>query len=365
MSESRDMHAISVVIPAYNAAAFLRETLESVFAQTLPPQETIVVDDASTDATPSIVKELAAGAPIPVKLIRLPRNSGTPAEPMNVGIDAARAECIALLDHDDLMLPENLACKAACLDQHAGIELILSDYEVMAEDGNCRKPVLPWTRESADGACEDGRPMRVLDPADCQVELMARNRLGVSCSNYFFRKSVWQRLGGFSKAAGVATDLDFLLRAISVPIAWLDAVLFRKREHRANLWRPSVPNILDCLRVRQRWLDEQSAGRALDRMRELRRLSVTDTREWAWEMYWRRQWEAWHELRHALRDYADIPEIQRLLAFKPYPRWMYPLRDSAERLWSKCFGCRSARQSPSPGRIAPACDRSKGMRTIP
>ena len=82
---------ISVVIPAFNSAAFIRETLESVFAQTQLPVEVIVVDDASSDDTPTIIKGLADKAPVPLRLIEMPRNSGSPAMPMNVGIEACAA----------------------------------------------------------------------------------------------------------------------------------------------------------------------------------------------------------------------------------------------------------------------------------
>ncbi len=54
---------VSVVIPAYNTSRFMRGTLGSVFTQTRMPDEVIVVDDASTDGTPAIVREMAAGRP--------------------------------------------------------------------------------------------------------------------------------------------------------------------------------------------------------------------------------------------------------------------------------------------------------------
>ena len=83
--------SISVVIPAYNSASFMRETLASVFAQRRQPDEALVVDDASTDGTLALVRELAVTASVPPRLIELPKDMGGPAAPMNVGIEAARS----------------------------------------------------------------------------------------------------------------------------------------------------------------------------------------------------------------------------------------------------------------------------------
>ena len=96
---------ISVVIPAYNASAFLPRCLESVFAQTLKPDEVIVVDDGSTDNTGSVAAELGA------KVV-LQENSG-PSAARNTGIQNAAGEWIALLDADDLWAPEKLELQAA------------------------------------------------------------------------------------------------------------------------------------------------------------------------------------------------------------------------------------------------------------
>src|SRR5947209_5899283 len=96
---------LSVVIPTYNGAAFIEDALASVFGQTRQPEEIIVVDDASQDATASIVQCMAERAPLPVKFIRLGRNSGGPAHPINVGIAAASSEFIAVLDQDDVYDP--------------------------------------------------------------------------------------------------------------------------------------------------------------------------------------------------------------------------------------------------------------------
>jgi len=111
---------ISVVIPAYNAAAYLEEALASVRAQTRSPAEVIVVDNGSTDDSPSIA--LKAGA----RLLRLERPSLSAAR--NAGILAASQPWIALLDADDLWDPEKLAWQWQAVESCPGVGIVTTDF---------------------------------------------------------------------------------------------------------------------------------------------------------------------------------------------------------------------------------------------
>ncbi len=93
---------VSLVIPAYNAEAYLREALDSAFAQTRPPDEVIVVDDGSGDRTP----EIAASYGDRVRLLRQPNRGEAAAR--NTGVRVARGDLIAFLDADDTLLPRCL-----------------------------------------------------------------------------------------------------------------------------------------------------------------------------------------------------------------------------------------------------------------
>ena len=98
---------ISVVIPAYNAARFLPRCLKSVFAQTLQPEEVIVVDDGSTDNTGEVAAALGARV--------ISRRNGGLSAARNTGINGASSEWIALLDADDMWAPDKLERQAACV----------------------------------------------------------------------------------------------------------------------------------------------------------------------------------------------------------------------------------------------------------
>lgn len=90
---------VSVLIPAYNAGAFLRRAVRSALVQTREPLEVLIVDDASTDDTLAVANELAA-EDSRVRVLTLPFNSG-PAAARNVGLDAAQGDWVAVLDADD------------------------------------------------------------------------------------------------------------------------------------------------------------------------------------------------------------------------------------------------------------------------
>ena len=105
---------ISVIIPAYNAGGFIRAALDSVFAQTILPDEVLVIDDGSTDGT---AREVAAiGHPDLVRYVHQ-ENLGASAA-RNAGLDLATGEWIAFLDADDVWLPRRLELALAVVDRH-------------------------------------------------------------------------------------------------------------------------------------------------------------------------------------------------------------------------------------------------------
>ena len=118
---------ITVAMPAYNAAAYLREAMDSILTQTLEDFVLLVVDDGSTDATLAIAKEVANGDSR-VRIERLPDNRGR-ATARNMALGRARGRYLAWMDADDIALPRRLELQHACLeaqpDMHicgAGVE---------------------------------------------------------------------------------------------------------------------------------------------------------------------------------------------------------------------------------------------------
>jgi GT2 family glycosyltransferase len=126
---------ISVVIPAWNAAATIGETLASIAAQTRPPEEVIVADDGSEDATAAIAR--AAGA----RVIRQPRQHQAAA--LNHGIAASLGSLIAFLDADDLWPADKLHMQTAVLESDPALAGVFGQCRCFADpamDGTLRVP---------------------------------------------------------------------------------------------------------------------------------------------------------------------------------------------------------------------------------
>lgn len=118
-----DAPGVSVVIPAYNVAAYIGETLDSVFAQTLPPCEVIVVNDGSAD-TRELEEVLR---PYRERITYISQENQGPSAARNTAILRARGEYVALLDSDDLWLPEFLEAQVKELRQNPSLDLIYAD----------------------------------------------------------------------------------------------------------------------------------------------------------------------------------------------------------------------------------------------
>ncbi len=184
---------VSVIVPAYNHAAYVRECIDSALNQTYPDVEVVVVDDGSTDGTYEILRTYGDR----ITLIRQ-ENRGTQAA-RNTAIRASTGEFIALLDSDDVWLPHKLERQIPLLaDQRVGL---VYGYAY---------------RVDASGQISDGgRPFGEVMPATLsQVEaLLIRNP--VPTLSAVFRRTCISSLGGFDEAFVGIADRDMWLRIAS------------------------------------------------------------------------------------------------------------------------------------------------------
>lgn len=123
---------ISVVIPAFNASAWIAETLRSVMEQDVAALEVILVDDGSTDDTVSVAAELAHGDHR-IKIIRK-TNTGV-SDTRNTGLHEAKGRHVVFLDADDVLSSGFLRSRMTFLDAHPEFDLCGSDIEQLSESG--------------------------------------------------------------------------------------------------------------------------------------------------------------------------------------------------------------------------------------
>jgi glycosyltransferase involved in cell wall biosynthesis len=127
---------ISVIIPLYNGERFIAQALDSVFLQSLPPTEVIVVDDGSTDSGPEIVSRYAAAR----TLVFLRKPNGGQSSARNFGIAHSKGKVIALLDQDDIWYPDHLMelSRPFSEDVHQTLGWAYSNLDEISDDNRLR-----------------------------------------------------------------------------------------------------------------------------------------------------------------------------------------------------------------------------------
>jgi glycosyltransferase involved in cell wall biosynthesis len=209
----------SLVIPCFDLGEYLLEAVESVRAQTLAPDELIVVDDGSSD--PATLELLAALERDGVTVLRT-ENRGAPAA-RNHGIERARGELILCLDADDVLLPTFLEKTVAALEDHPEAAIAATHVEFFGNVGGF------WT------------------PPDFDPGLLLWENCVGSAS--LFRRSAWREAGGYADLAAFQ-DWDLWISMIERGWRWVvvpdvlyryrvrsGSISERGREHRPELLR--------------------------------------------------------------------------------------------------------------------------------
>lgn len=183
------MERVSVIVPVYNGAATIDRALASVFAQTLPAFEIVVVDDGSTDNTASVLAEYGDK----IRVVRQ-ANRGLPAA-RNAAVAASRGQLLALIDHDDEWIPQKLELAVAAMRADPAAVLLYSDLIVVNEAGEefRRSNIGPDTAH-----------------APTMDEMLARI-WPITPSTVVMRRDAFDRAGGFCEQLISAEDIHFWL----------------------------------------------------------------------------------------------------------------------------------------------------------
>jgi glycosyltransferase involved in cell wall biosynthesis len=178
---------VTIAIPAYNAELWLRDTLNSAVAQTLPAHEIIVVDDGSRDRT----EEVARSFGDKVRYIRQ-QNQGV-STARNTAVREATGDWIAFLDSDDLIVPEKLEKQVAAIEADPQLVVVYSAFKFLYPDGT--------TAAGPSFAARD------LWPA-------IRYRTPILPSTAIVRRSAFQEVGGFNPKYHYGEDWDLWFRLV-------------------------------------------------------------------------------------------------------------------------------------------------------
>lgn len=208
---------VTVFIPTFNRADMLREAIESVLQQTYDDFELIVSDNASEDATESVVRSFDDSR---IKYFKNDQNIGS-RKNWRRCFDLAKGEYITIFSDDDLMLPENLERKVRVLSSNARIGLVHSKYDIIDVDGRIvESNVDAW-----------GIPGRV-DCLENRQEMHLRMWNGINCSSVVFRRDCVDKIGKFTDKLWTGWDYEYWLRiSVYYEIAFIATPLIKCRVH--------------------------------------------------------------------------------------------------------------------------------------
>jgi glycosyltransferase involved in cell wall biosynthesis len=207
---------VSVIIPAYNRAAYINQTVDSVLEQTYKNLELIVVDDGSTDGTFEKLQEY--GDRITLLTHEGRANKGQAAS-INLGLRKATGKYVAILDSDDFWEPNKLDIQVNFLEKQQNVGLVYCNGYGVDADG------LRYYDFYSEDPNEQNDPNRVL--LDCYI-LLPQNSL--------VRKSVYDEVGFFNEEYRSAQDHDMLIRISEVcKFAYLPDFVFNYRRHEDSI----------------------------------------------------------------------------------------------------------------------------------
>lgn len=211
------MPQISVVVPLYNKAEYIRRCLDSVTNQTFTDFELIVVDDGSTDGGASLVAEIQDR-----RLSLISRENGGAAAARNTGIAAATTPLVAFLDADDEWMPDFLAAVMQLAKEYPEAGLYATGYRRTFDDGRCLERTLRLPGAKLTSISE--KYLTYVQEGDY-----------VLCSALAIRRCVLDHVGTFPEGLTIGEDIDLWARiALRFPVAYDARILATYHSHRSK-----------------------------------------------------------------------------------------------------------------------------------
>lgn len=273
---------VSVIIPTYNCARYLPETIDSVLAQTYQDFEIIVVDDGSTDSTADILQSYGDR----VRAVHQP-NQGV-ALARNHGIRLAHGEWIAFLDADDVLLPHKLAAQLELAAAHPELGMIHSGWQRVDSQGNLLMVVEPWHQVP-----------------ELTLESWLRWK-PVLPSAMLFRRHWLHEAGGFDPRFPPAEDTELVLRLalLGCQSKWLPQVTVNYRQHESSAMHKGLPQAKSLAAVIDHFFAQPNLP---EHIRWLEKQTRYNTLVWI----------AWY-LHYTHHPTAMVDYLQRSWPYSPY-----------------------------------------------
>jgi glycosyltransferase involved in cell wall biosynthesis len=272
---------ISVIIPCYNAEELLGRAIESVWSQTRPVNEVIVVDDCSDDDSRQVASSYRA------KLVALPCNRGHAAA-RNRGLSIAAGDVIAWLDADDFWDPHHIETVVGLLDRHANAAVAFSGVRYVGSRSGV------WTNFP----CSE-QPKRVL--RECYQYTLVPAMSAVT------RRAAVEAVGGFDESIRTAPDFDLWLRmARKFLFVSSDAITANYRWHVAQISAVPQRQMLSMWQTRAKFIESLWYEDDVNALGELKDIAA--------ELWEARLWTLWYraemkELRIHMQRSQLLPRV--------------------------------------------------------
>jgi glycosyltransferase involved in cell wall biosynthesis len=226
------MPSVSVIMPAYNAAAYLTEAIESILAQDVQPLELLVMDDGSADATAAIAQGFGGC----VRHVALAH--GGLSATRNRGLAEARGDVIAFLDADDVWLPLKQSRQLALLEGADRPDIVLGYTQRL------------WMPSASAKSALGGVPYTTAP------------ELAMSFGAALLRRTVFDRVGGLDATRGSTEDIDWMMRAreAGLCIHVHPEVVQYYRRHDSNMTNDLAAGRASTLLTIKKSLDRRRAG---------------------------------------------------------------------------------------------------------
>jgi glycosyltransferase involved in cell wall biosynthesis len=211
---------VSVGIPTYNGAKYLRESVESVLAQTFRDFELVLIDDLSSDKTWIIAEEYARKDPR-VSAVRNNGRLGLAAN-FNRCIESTKGRYICVWHQDDVMMPQNIEYKVALLEANPQVGFVHSNVLMIDDQGQVLSE--HWELDSRQGYVCAGR--------EFFLKMIQPGKNYVCCPSVLARRECYDKLGYFRKELFFTCDWEMWMRlSLYYDVGCLGAPLIHFRRH--------------------------------------------------------------------------------------------------------------------------------------